>query len=116
MFNRTAIDTTILRAKGQIYQEQKLTVSNLYTFNLVNKTMFKANVNFKILSHKGKIEYIGPKEIVVNQQDIYKGTMFIYLFADQLSSVKQELTIGVYKGNELIEEVETNFLGPNKNY
>lgn len=116
MISRTPIETTIFRAKGQIYQVQEETVSNLYTFNLVNKTMFKAEVDFKLLSHKGEIKFIGLDKLVVNQQDIYKGTMFIYLYNDQLKLTNEEVVIGVYKNDVLIEEIETNFLVPNKKY
>jgi cytochrome c oxidase accessory protein FixG len=116
MMSRSPIATTILRAKGQIYQVQEETISNLYTFNLLNKTMFKTEVNFKLHSHKGIIQFIGENIIVVKQQDIYKGTMFIYLYTDQLKSPNEKLTIGVYKNDVLIEEIETSFLVPNKKY
>ncbi len=49
MFSRSPIETTILRAKGQIYQEHETTISNLYTFNLINKTMFKTDIEFKLI-------------------------------------------------------------------
>ena len=116
MMSRSPIATTVLRAKGQIYQVHEETISNLYTFNLVNKTMFKADVKFKLLSHKGRIRFIGADNIVVKKQDIYKGTMFIYLHTDQLKSPNEKLIIGVYKSDILIEEIETIFLVPNKKY
>ncbi len=116
MMSRSPIATTVLRAKGQIYQVHEETISNLYTFNLVNKTMFKADVKFKVLSHNGKIQFIGADNIVVKQQDIYKGTMFIYLHTDQLKLPNEKLIIGVYKSDILIEEIETTFLVPNKKH
>lgn len=116
MFSRSPIEVSILRARGQIYQVHEKTISNLYTFNLVNKTMFKTNIDLKLLSHKGRIEFIGVENLEVKQQDIYKGTMFIYIFTDELKLPNEKLIIGVYKNDVLIDEIETNFLVPNKKY
>ncbi len=115
MVNRSPIETNILRAKGQIFQKHENTISNLYTFNLVNKTMFKTELSFKLLSHAGEIVFIGTDSLLVKQQDIYKGTMFIHINNEAIFKSKEELTIGVYKDGELIDEIYTNFLAPNLN-
>jgi len=50
--------------------------------------------------------------LIVKEQDLAKGTLFIEINASALEDDKEKLRIGVYSGNDLIETTTTNFLGP----
>ncbi|MDO9261644.1 MAG: FixG Ig-like domain-containing protein, partial [Flavobacteriaceae bacterium] len=112
---RNDIESNFLRLPGQTYQTTNNgLITNIYTFNLVNKTTHDMEqLSFQLISHKGKIEVIGNL-ISLKKQSLSKGTIFIKINAVDLSSSKEKLTIGVYSNNQLIDTFKTNFLGPNK--
>jgi cytochrome c oxidase accessory protein FixG len=114
--SRTKVETVLLRAPGQLYQEQvEGKISNLYTFEIVNKSMKEQEIDFRLEDRKGELQLIGLQVMKVEKQDILKGSMFILLKEEDLTSVKTNLEIGVYSEGEQIDLVETNFIGPNKN-
>lgn len=112
---RNDIESNFLRLPGQTYQiNNEGIVSNIFTYNLVNKTTENIeNLTFKLISHKGEIEVIG-NSIKLNKQSLSKGTIFIKINSTDLNSTKEKITIGVYSQNKLIDSFKTNFLGPKK--
>ena len=70
------------------------------------------DISFKVLSHKGSIQYIGNEHFNIKKQEQAEGTLFIYIDKDQLQSRKDKIKLGVYSNEKLIEEVSTNFPGP----
>ena len=80
---------------------------------MINKTPKDINnVNYKLLSHKGKIELVTHKDFVVPKQGLAEGTLFIEIHSSLMKKDKIELKIGVFSGDKLIETTKTNFLGP----
>ncbi|MCG1035885.1 cytochrome c oxidase accessory protein CcoG [Polaribacter sp. DS7-9] len=114
LFLRNDVEATILRLPGQLYQHKENNIiSNVYTFKVINKTTKDINnVNYKILSHKGTIKLVSDHDFIVPKQGLAEGTLFIELNASVLTDDKEELEIGVFSGNKLIETTKTNFLGP----
>lgn len=113
-FKRSDVETTLLRAPGLMYQEQPDgRISNLYNVKLLNKTYTDMPVNFKLHSHQGEISIVGG-EIFLEQQSIGENVFFIYMVPEDLSSENENVKIGIYSGNRLIEEVETIFMSPTK--
>lgn len=114
LFLRNSVETTILRLPGQLYQQKENNmISNVYTYKIINKTTEDiANVNYKLLSHKGEIKLVTNQNIEVPKQGLAEGTLFIELNASALKKEKIKLKIGVFSGDELIETSKTNFLGP----
>ncbi len=112
---RNDIESNFLRLPGQTYQiTDEGLITNIYTYNLVNKTTHDIEqLSFKLISHKGKIEVIGGL-IELKKQSISKGTIFIKINTEDLSTAKEKLKIGVYSKDELIDTFKTNFLGPKK--
>ncbi|MEZ4806072.1 MAG: cytochrome c oxidase accessory protein CcoG [Flavobacteriales bacterium] len=111
---RTDTDTTILRTPGMLFQERPDgRISNLYTVKTVNKTPYDLPLRFELLNVKGEIEMVG-RHLDLKGGELAKGEFFIILPPDQLSSMKTKVVIGVFSGNELLEEVKTSFLGPIK--
>lgn len=113
IFSRGDIQTTVLRARGQLYQKRSDTViSNLYTYTAINKTNESFPIQFKIIGRKGTIDLIGKKELQLEKQGSVEGSMFILFDLEELDSHKTEIEIGVYKGKELIETVDVHFSSP----
>ena len=112
LFTRDDVDATILRAKGQLYQEVgKDSLSNLFTINLVNKTHEKINVELKVENMPGTIEYIGTKHLSVVEEGQQEGLFFLKLDKKQIKQREVHLVIGVYQDGKKIRDVKTNFLG-----
>lgn len=112
LLTRSDVDSTILRTPGMLYQEREdSTISNLYNIRLINKTHKKVPIALKIESGRGTIQMIG-KKIVIDETSKAESTFFIILPKNAVTERKTSIIIGVYSGNELLETVTTNFLGP----
>ncbi|APG65093.1 cytochrome c oxidase accessory protein CcoG [Tenacibaculum todarodis] len=114
LFLRNDVEASILRLPGQLYQHKEGNViSNVYTYKVVNKTTKNIeNVQYKLLSHQGKIELVTHTNFEVPKQGLAEGTLFIEINASALKKDKEQLKIGVFSGDKLIETTTTNFLGP----
>ncbi|MEL6974790.1 MAG: cytochrome c oxidase accessory protein CcoG [Bacteroidota bacterium] len=114
LFLRSELEANILRLPGQLYQRKENNIiSNVYTYKLVNKTTNDIEkVSFKLLSHKGSIILVSQDNFKVGAEQLAEGTLFIEINNSALTGDKDELKIGVYSGEELIETTFTKFLAP----
>ena len=112
LFLRSDIEATVLRLPGQMFTTTETTVTNVYTFTLVNKTVtnFK-DLQIKLITQKGFLKVIGGK-ISLDNNKLTEGTIFITIDKKDLSSSKVELEVGIYQGDKLIETTTTNFPSP----
>jgi cytochrome c oxidase accessory protein FixG len=112
LVTRPDVETSILRTPGMLYQAQgDHAYSNLYNVKVVNKTHRDIPLHFKLENKKGEIRSVG-QEPDVKPKSIAEGAFFIVLDGKEISSLKTKLKVGVYDGEELIETVETTFIGP----
>jgi cytochrome c oxidase accessory protein FixG len=113
-FLRNDLEANILRLPGQLYEHKEGNIiSNVYTYKLINKTTREiTDVSFKLLSHSGKIELVTHENFKVPAQNLAEGTLFIEINNSTLTGDKDQLKIGVYSGNELIETTTARFLAP----
>jgi cytochrome c oxidase accessory protein FixG len=113
-FMRNDLEANILRLPGQLYEHKEGNIiSNVYTYKLINKTTREIrDVNFKLISHTGKIELVTHENFKVPAQNLAEGTLFIEINNSVLNGDKDQLKIGVYSGNELIETTTVRFLAP----
>lgn len=114
LFLRNDVEATILRLPGQLYEHKEgNTISNVYTFKLINKTTASIpDVYFKLLSHEGSVKLVAHDDFVLPEQGLSKGTLFVEINANQLSGDKDVVEIGIYSGQRLIETTTATFLGP----
>ena len=61
---------------------------------------------------KGKIKLVGKGAIVIKEQGLVQGTMFVEINQAFIEDDKMEIIIEVYSGDKLIETAKTNFMGP----
>lgn len=111
---RNDVDATILRLPGQLYElKDNNMISNVYTFKVINKTTEAIeNIHFELLSHDGSIESVTHSNIHVPEKGYAEGSLFIQINKAILSGENEEVKIGIFSGEKLIETTETNFMGP----
>lgn len=116
IFLRNDVEATVLRLPGQTFQSTGTTVKNVYTVKLINKTTEQIEgVSMKLISHEGIVEIVGGN-LDVPRQDLKGGTIFVEIPKKALKSSKEEIKIGVYSNDKLIETAHTTFMGPVKLY
>ena len=109
---RSDVEATVLRTPGMLFQEQEDgRISNLYNFKVVNKTSREMPLRFELIGIPGEIKLVG-KEVHLEKAALAQGSLFILLDHEQLRGTKTKLTIGVFSGDRMIEEVSTTFVGP----
>jgi hypothetical protein len=112
LFLRTDVEATILRLPGQMFTTTEESVSNVYTFKLINKTVNDLeNVEIKLISHNGEVKMVGGNS-KVSKGSLKEGTLFIEIEKKDLTSSKEKLKLGIYADGKLIETTSTNFPGP----
>ncbi len=113
LVTRKDIGGTIVRAKGQLYQERGTdSLSNLYTIKVVNKTMKDIPLTLRLEDAPGRIIEAEGKDILVRKEEQGKGTFFIVLPRNYISKRKTKVIVALYQGDKKITTISTNFMGP----
>ncbi|WP_339656575.1 cytochrome c oxidase accessory protein CcoG [uncultured Maribacter sp.] len=114
MFLRNDLEANILRLPGQLYEHKEGNIiSNVFTYKLLNKTTKTVdNVHFELISPKGEIKLVRNVNFDVQPEALAEGTLFIEINASALSGDKNDLKIGVYSNDKLIETTTARFLAP----
>jgi len=112
---RTDVEALILRTPGMLYQKvDDNYISNLYNYQIINKTKNEFPVEFRLEDGvDGKIRMVGEAP-TTRSSDVAEGALFIDLNKSKLDSRKNKITVNVYIDGELIDQVQTTFLGPVK--
>lgn len=109
---RSPVETLLLRTPGMLYQENGDYITNLYNYQLVNKTEDVMLVTFEV---EGKdyilFEPVGKPPTTTSNANT-EGAIFIKIPRDKLKGRKTELSIKVYGDGRPIDDVETTFLAP----
>jgi len=110
---RGDFEATILRVRGTLFQEYgNDSISNIYTYDVVNKVHEPIHVNFKMESHQGRIKFIGENK-PVNEGEVGKGMFMVIMANDDLNSSNTPIKIGLYMNGERKENYKSTFVGPN---
>lgn len=109
---RGNFETTILRARGTLYQEYGSdSISNIYNYDIVNKIRTPINVDFKLESPAGKIKYLGNNPVVENGE-VGKGSFLVIIPKSVMTSSKFNIDIGIYTNGEKVEDYKSAFIAP----
>ena len=112
LFTRAEVNTVILRQPGTLFNELPGDrISNLYNVRFFNKTFNEMNVELRLLSPNGEIQHLGDLEPIPGQQQIEKKLM-VFLQKSDLTGSQTPVSFGVYIDGELIQTVNSGFLGP----
>lgn len=114
LFLRSELEANILRLPGQLYERKENNIiSNVYTYKLLNKTTEDIeDVSFRLMSHKGEIKMVSRDSFEVPSEEQLGGTFFVEINASALEASDNELKIGIYSGEKLIETASVQFMGP----
>lgn len=115
IYFQRSIDTTIVRASGQMYQElPNHQLGNLYTAKVLNKTRDSFEVSLALKDMEGSIQLVSNKELHIKPETINQITFFIK--TDEANIVKRntEVAVEIYKEGDKLQTVKTSFLGPFK--
>jgi cytochrome c oxidase accessory protein FixG len=111
LFSRPAIETTILRTPGLLYQQHDESISNVYNIKVVNKTHEEMPLELRILSHKGEISMAG-NSMNIKDQDMFESTFVLFIPKNEIKGDKTSVEFGIFSNNELIETYTATFVGP----
>jgi cytochrome c oxidase accessory protein FixG len=113
---RSDVEVLFLRTGGLLAQEHADgTISNLYNYQMINKTSDSLSVEFKMLEPEaGTFEIIGGKKPAVSKNNKSEGAVFIKIPKEKIEGGKNKIVIGIYADGKLITKVKTTFFGPMK--
>ena len=113
LFLRSDVEATILHMPGQLFQHDGTLISNVYNYEIVNKTEGDFdNVTFKLVDPQGTIKLVGSPSVKIPKRGMSQGTLFVKIPEANLKGEKVKLKIEIYNNNQLIETATTNFMGP----
>jgi len=111
---RNPVEALLLRTPGRLYQEVDDTyISNMYNYEVINKTNEDLPVQFNLINTDGRIRLVGNPP-TAKAGEVTKGVLFIDLKRADLEGRKTELELEVTSGDEVLDDLSTNFLGPMK--
>lgn len=111
---RAEVEVIILRTPGLLFQKvDEQRVSNLYNYEVINKTGKDLPVEFRLLNTGGEIKLVGQPP-VAKAGEVAKGTMFIIMDKTKLKGRKNDMRIEIISAGKQVDEVKTNFFGPVK--
>lgn len=113
--SRNDVEASLLRTPGMLYQKKEGNlISNLYNLKIINKTNQEIPMEIRLLNFEGQIQIIGNENLFIKPQGLTEAVLFILLDRNDLPSMKTELEVGIFSNGEMIEHVNTNFMGPAK--
>ena len=114
LISRSDVEITVLKVPGTLYQKtDDGKISNLYNIQFVNKTFEQMELELRIVDNdSAEISRVGTQKIIIPANDKYEGVFFIKMPMEHITSTKSSITIGVKQEGDLIDEIETKFLGP----
>ena len=107
------VEAIVLRTPGQLYQTiSQDTLSNVYNYKLINKTMDTLNMDIRILSPEGSLKIAGDQHISLPESGLKEGVLLLYLHKKELTGRKTDIVLGLYQEGVLIDKIKTSFNGP----
>ena len=94
-------------------------ISNLYNFQVINKTSKGFEIELKLISPNGEIQVIGELQ-EIQPRGISKGACLIKIPRENLEGKKTSIIVEVWSEGKVLDEIEmklelklTNFMGNN---
>lgn len=110
---RSQVDANILKATGSTYQyTENNHIANLYTVTLINKSFEPLNLQLHLMDMKGTIKIIGKQDLNISPGGLLETTIIVELDRSEIKNTRNEINIGLYSGNKLIQKIKTGFTGP----
>jgi cytochrome c oxidase accessory protein FixG len=116
LYNRPEMEVKFIKPAGSTFFVRNNHITNTYSYTFLNKTNEKKTVTIKVLEPaNGQIGYSSSSKIVVQRDQITKGSVTISFPETEMKLSKQNISIGVYdEKGELLDTYDTYFEGPFK--
>ncbi len=112
---RPEIHTVILREPGMLYNAlPDNRFSNFYNAKFFNKTFNELEIELKLHTPGGEIQFLGALEPVPGQQQLERRLM-VFMDGDQLAGSSTPIEFGIYQDGKLIQTIRSGFVGPHQN-
>lgn len=111
---KNKVDIKLFKVPGtQFFFIKKKFIVNPYEYIFINKSSKEIELNFKIISHNGKILFpYNKKNIIIKKRKTLKGYVYLLLPIYEINN-NNKVSIAVYnKKKQHICKYITNFLGP----
>lgn len=113
LITRSDVETTILKVPGTLYQRDNGYITNLYNVEFVNKTFDQMPLALKVAEPAyAQLVHVDSKAVVVPPEGFVKGVYFIKIPEGNVTNARTLVKLGVYRGEEMIEQVTVKFIGP----
>jgi cytochrome c oxidase accessory protein FixG len=114
VFTRDAVELTLLRAPGALYQQtQEGVIENIYTFKLVNKTSRDIPVELRLEDSPGKLSVMGGGGLLVPKEQLLTSSLLVGLTPQELQGRHEaNLKVAVYSNGKRLYSTKTIFIGP----
>lgn len=113
--NRAPLEATILRTPGVLYQETPDgKVQNLYNIKVVNKTFDRKEITLKLKDRTGELMLVSGQTLPVPEDGLAETAFFVRLPRSELTRANTIIHIEVFESGNLVETVQTAFMGPAK--
>ncbi len=110
---RGDIEATILRAPGSLYSQiDDNHISNIYTFNVVNKSNEPIDVYYKLVEPEGELKLTGQDKIHLEVGEEKSGSFLVILDKKDVVKRKLPIKIAIISNGKEVETETINFLGP----
>lgn len=111
---RADVETLLLRTPGTLFYENVPgEISNLYNYQLNNKTDIEVSVQFKVTNMDAVVEFVGNPPVTKPNQ-IVEGAVFIKIKREDLESRKTKLKLQIIADDKVLDNASTTFYGPVK--
>lgn len=115
---RKSVESTVLRTPGMLHQVQNDgTISNMYNFEVVNKTFNSQAIEIKVVSPQAATLKMVDREssdFVLGEDELVKGSFFIKIPQEDIKTNTIKVQVEVSVGGKVLQSIETNFVAPVK--
>jgi len=108
VYKRDAVETTVLRASGTLYQQRQDSTSNLYNAELINKTNQDIRYVFKSNDPADRIQFI-QRTAVLPKEGSSQITFFLVKKNTDIKAYKTKVKFEVLSEGKVVSKAETTF-------
>jgi cytochrome c oxidase accessory protein FixG len=113
LVTRSDVETTVLRTPGTLYYETEPgVIRNLYSLKLVNKTFEEIPVKLRLKAPAGGSISMVDGDVVIAPGGVAESAFFVDIPRAQVYSASTLVQIEVLRGNQVVDDVTTSFMGP----
>jgi len=112
LITRTDFNVTIMRQRGSTFRMvNKTEVTNVFEINLSNKTKEKYHVQLELVEDFGSANLV-VHDLTLKPEGFIKERFIVKIPLNMIENGKREIHVRVKGNDEIIDEIETKFIGP----